>query len=130
MVKPLETNYSIFGYLTLVDAMEQHPGYRGYLHTNDDVVLNPRQLATYDKNKIWKDVSRDPEDLHDLSQPGPDPWTMWSMETSGMWSDTTLFTPEQRGRIAKSQEIQGRVMCGPEWMLCTYLDDWSQSLQP
>ncbi|KFH71430.1 hypothetical protein MVEG_01729 [Podila verticillata NRRL 6337] len=109
MVKPLETNYSSFGYLTL-DAMEQHPGYRGYLHTNDDVVLNPRQLATYDKNKTWKDVPRVPEDLHDLSQPGPDPWTMWSMETSGMWSDTTLFTPEQRGRIAKSQEIQDRVM--------------------
>ncbi|KAF8951652.1 hypothetical protein BGZ52_010451 [Haplosporangium bisporale] len=108
MVKPLETNYSIFGYLTLVDAMEQHPGYRGYLHTNDDVVLNPRQLATYDKNKIWKDVSRDPEDLHDLSQPGPDPWTMWSMETSGMWMDAVYvlgrLEPEFTALIRKMHE--------------------------
>ncbi|KAG0336494.1 hypothetical protein BG000_006520 [Podila horticola] len=60
LVKPLDANYSIFGYLALVDATERHPGYRGYLHTNDDVVLNPRQQAMYNKDGIWKDVPARP----------------------------------------------------------------------
>lgn len=77
LVKPLDTNHSIFGYLAPVDATERHPGYRGYLHTNDDVVLNPRQQAMYNKDGTWKDVPRVPEDIHDLTHAPPDPWALW-----------------------------------------------------
>ncbi|KFH71703.1 hypothetical protein MVEG_01998 [Podila verticillata NRRL 6337] len=95
-------------YISLVTAMEQYPGYRGYLHTNDDVILNPRQLSQYSKDKVWKSVPRIPVDVHDRSGMAPDDWGLWNWAPqANMWSDTALFTTEQRERIAKFTGIAG-----------------------
>lgn len=80
--------------------METHPGYKGYLHTNDDVILNVHQLATFDQDKVWKSIPRIPLDVHPRWGQWPDRWSLWSWGSSRMWDDNSLFTPEQRERIA------------------------------
>ncbi|KAI9240719.1 MAG: hypothetical protein BYD32DRAFT_458529 [Podila humilis] len=100
VVKTLNSNHGVFAYLCLIDAMETHPGYKGYLHTNDDVILNVHQLATFDQNKVWKSIPRIPLDVHPRLSQRPDRWSLWSWDSSRMWNDSSLFTPEQRERIA------------------------------
>ncbi|KFH71705.1 hypothetical protein MVEG_02000 [Podila verticillata NRRL 6337] len=93
--------------MSLVDAMETHPGYKGYLHTNDDVILNVHQLPNYDTDKIWKAIPRQILDIHDRTKDCPDDWWIWKWRTQGMWNDTTLFKPEQRERIANFTGVPG-----------------------
>jgi len=101
-VNPVESLDGQLSYISLITAMEKHPGYKGYLHTNEDVVLNPRQLSQYSKDKVWKQVPRIPLDLHQLSELAPDDWWVWNWDAQPeMWKDTELFTTEQRDRIVK-----------------------------
>lgn len=41
------------GYLTHYLAVQQHPGYRGYLWVNFDVYLNVSQLARFPLDNSW-----------------------------------------------------------------------------
>lgn len=108
IVKGLDTQWGELGYMSLVDAMETHPGYKGYLHTNDDVILNVHQLANYDKDKVWKSIPRQILDIHDRTKDWPDDWWIWGWEAQeGVWSDKALFKPEQRERIANFTGVPG-----------------------
>ncbi|KAF9375959.1 hypothetical protein CPC16_000440 [Podila verticillata] len=107
-VKVMNTQWGEFGYMSLVDAMEQHQGYKGYLHTNDDVILNVHQLANYDKDKVWKSIPRIPLDVRDRTKSWPDDWWVWGWKAQdGVWNDTALFTPEQRERLTNFTGVQG-----------------------
>lgn len=54
LVKVQDTFHGQYAYRALSDAIEKSPGYVGYLHTNDDVILNTRQLTKFDKSRLWK----------------------------------------------------------------------------
>ncbi|KAG0036357.1 hypothetical protein BGZ82_004325 [Podila clonocystis] len=60
IVREVNTTKGFVRHRTLIQTMQEFPDYAGYLYTNDDVVLNPYQLATYDKIKIWKHVHARP----------------------------------------------------------------------
>ncbi|GJJ75665.1 hypothetical protein EMPS_08023 [Entomortierella parvispora] len=108
------------GYRSLVDAMEKYPDYKGYLYTNDDTVLNVFQIATFDQDKVWKEVPSLEYAIHDLSKPRPEVWHlnappgyglfMWDKpETGKMYADPTSLTEEQLKRIAAFTKVDGPV---------------------
>jgi len=106
----VNTTNDIVGYKTLVQAMHDFPDYAGYLYTNDDMLLNPYQLATYDQTKVRKQVPTRPKDVHD------GPWPLHRATTGigrclarAMWDDPTSFTPEQRERIVQFTGVPGPV---------------------
>ncbi|KAI9240717.1 MAG: hypothetical protein BYD32DRAFT_458527 [Podila humilis] len=81
LVKVQDTFHGHYAYMALADAIEKNLGYVGYLHTNDDVILNPRQLAKFDKSRTQKDV----------------------------WEDERTFMTEQLRRIANFTGVKGPV---------------------
>ncbi|KAF9966562.1 hypothetical protein BGZ73_000977, partial [Actinomortierella ambigua] len=98
------------GYRSLIDAIEKYPNYTGYLYVNDDVVLNVRQLAQFDQNKVWKQVPDTVKDVHDKSKPAPDDWLQWGRPQTGeMWKDPNALTAEQKQRIATFTNVAGPV---------------------
>ncbi|KAJ7343689.1 hypothetical protein OS493_040500 [Desmophyllum pertusum] len=38
----------------LVRAIREHPGYKGYFHISDDVILNYWKFPDFDREKIWE----------------------------------------------------------------------------
>lgn len=42
-----------FAYRVVLDAIQRFPGYNGYLFLMDDLLINPWNLKTKDKNKVW-----------------------------------------------------------------------------
>lgn len=49
----VSTNHGFFQQNSLFEAMDKFPEYEGYLHSNDDTLLNPWTLSLYDKNSFW-----------------------------------------------------------------------------
>lgn len=104
---PMDTKSGQQCYIVLADSMERYPGYAGYFHTNDDVVLNPRQLAKYDKNTAWKKVPVASEIQDRSKPPPPDGWSWGIGSQEYVWSDPITFTPEQRVRIVNFTGVPG-----------------------
>ncbi|KAF9980620.1 hypothetical protein BGZ65_004878 [Modicella reniformis] len=108
VVKNVNNDDGSKGYASLIMAMEEHPNYSGYLYTNDDTVLNVRQLAQYDLDKVWKQVPVLAEDVHDRSKPPPTIWFHWDKPgTTAMWNDPTSLTEGQKKKIAEFTGVQG-----------------------
>ena len=53
-VEALPIHEGYFAYTCMSLAMEKHPGYSGYLLTNDDVILNYWNLVGLKRGKIWE----------------------------------------------------------------------------
>jgi len=74
---PEDTKKGWYAYCVLAAAMKQNPGYKGYLLVHDDVVLNPENLARFDKNKMW--INRyDSADLNQGEEAVKN-WNWWPM---------------------------------------------------
>lgn len=100
-VKVQDTFHGQYAYMALANAIEKNPGYVGYLHTNDDVILNPCQLAKFDKSRVWKKIPDREREMHDRAKDPPEDKWSWDLHTQKkMWEDERTFTAEQLQRIA------------------------------
>ena len=50
----VEVNQGYLGYECLGRAIRQHPGYKGHLYSNDDVILKFWNFPDFDREKIWE----------------------------------------------------------------------------
>lgn len=67
-----------YSYECLGKAIRLHPGYRGYLFVNDDMIVNWWNFAKLDKDKIWQGAQVSYRIGHELGcRPIPDDWMWW-----------------------------------------------------
>lgn len=72
-----------YSYECLGRAMRLHPGYRGYLFVNDDMVVNWWNFARLDKDKVWQGAKISYQTAHEVGRrPIPDDW-MWWIKSNG-----------------------------------------------
>ena len=57
----VEVNQGYLGYECLGRAIRQHPGYKGYFYSSDDVILKFWSFPDFDRERIWE--SRESEQL-------------------------------------------------------------------
>ncbi|XP_028418409.1 uncharacterized protein LOC114543756 [Dendronephthya gigantea] len=70
-----------YSFECLGKAMRIHPGYRGYMFVNDDMIVNWWNFAKLDKDKIWKGAEIDQSAAHEVSQrPVRNDWMWWRKE--------------------------------------------------
>ena len=50
----VEIIHGYLGYECLGRAIKQHPGYKGYFYSNDDVILKFWNFTDFDREKIWE----------------------------------------------------------------------------
>jgi hypothetical protein len=62
-VRVIPTNQGYYAQRVLADAIQNYPGYDGYLMLQDDCLLNFWNLLRFDKNKLWINTFGT-EDLH------------------------------------------------------------------
>lgn len=74
----IEENQGRLGYMCVVTAMKMYPGFIGYIHTNDDVILNWWQLIKLDFTKLWFSTPLDTTKNYVFTQPVPTNWWWWS----------------------------------------------------
>lgn len=83
----LHTWHGCYSYMCTVAAIRKHPGARGYLHTNDDTIMNPCVLARYSLESFWvaKHHGTRPEAdyLMPLEKHAKDPKTWWDGQHGG-----------------------------------------------
>lgn len=73
----IKENKGFQGYLCIAMAMKLYPGYDGYIHTNDDVLINWWNLQKLDSTKIWTGSIVNFEKGYVLGQPIPKGWHWW-----------------------------------------------------
>ena len=67
-----------FGYECVGKAIRLHPGFRGYLYLNDDMIVNWWNFLKLDKDKVWLGATLDPQKGFEVnSRPIPREWKNW-----------------------------------------------------
>lgn len=70
-----------YSYECLGKAIRLHPGYRGYMFANDDMIINWWNFAKLNKDKIWKGAEIDQSVAHEINRrPVRDDWMWWKKE--------------------------------------------------
>lgn len=69
------------GYECLGKAIELHPGFRGYLYVNDDMILNWWNFVNFDQDKVWLGAPIKFKESHKVGQkPISNYWIWWRTE--------------------------------------------------
>lgn len=96
-----------YSYECIGRAIRVHPGYRGYLYVNDDMVVNWWNFAKLDKEKIWKGAEIAVSVAHVINhRPIRDDWMWWKLE-SGLQSCERAF--EKLSELSGSPSTTTRV---------------------
>ena len=71
-----------YSYECLGAAIRLHPGYRGYMFVNDDMIVNWWNFAKLSKEKIWQGSKIDQRVAHEMNRrPIRDDWMWWRKES-------------------------------------------------
>jgi len=71
----VEVMRGFLGYECLGRAIRQHPGYKGYFYSNDDVILKFWNLPDFDLEKIWESDKMSPRTVTETARSG---WIWWN----------------------------------------------------
>ena len=73
----VEIIHGYLGYECLGRAIRQHPGYKGYFYSNDDVIFKFWNFPDFDREKIWE--SRESEQLPSqrINESASSRWKWW-----------------------------------------------------
>lgn len=70
-----------YSYECLGRAVRLHPGFRGYMFVNDDMIVNWWNFVKLNKDKIWKGAEIDQSVAHEMNRrPLRDDWMWWKKE--------------------------------------------------
>ena len=68
-----------YGYECLGVAIRRHPGYKGYLYVNDDMIVNYWNLLDFDRDRIWLGKIKEfpTNRSQEMFKPPTDSWHWW-----------------------------------------------------
>lgn len=97
------------GYECIATAIRQYPNYGGYMHSNDDVVLNWWNLMKLDFKRIWFGSKLSLKQSHKFGENQLPPWHWWKTANAAhlcevAFNETERISKTTVGTIYKLKE--------------------------
>ncbi|XP_066927239.1 uncharacterized protein [Clytia hemisphaerica] len=116
------TRYGAFLYDCLTQVLKNHNNYTGYIFVSESTIVNPKKLATLNKNYIWESNRTElgPTlygQIPNTSEWWTSPWGMQAIEKLYEY-----LTEVSYYNIRKTKMTEGRWT--PEWDIGQVLNNW------
>lgn len=104
----IEENKGRQGYVCVLTAMKMYPGYTGYIHSNDDVLINWWKLIDFNLKKIWLSSKLDYIGGYVFTREPPPGWSWWRAYNTAALCKKTFYLAKEMLQTSKHTNIPSK----------------------